>query len=84
MGLFVMIFSYKKMEATQNKDKAILNAYMMGGATQVNRNNQNRSIESIAPKTGLPFYNNRIINKYKTADGKDMQGGYLWLFSNTR
>lgn len=84
MGLFVMIFSYKKMEATQNKDKAILNAYMMGGAMQVNRNNQNRSIESIAPKTGLPFYNNRIINKYKTADGKDMQGGYLWLFSNTR
>jgi hypothetical protein len=56
MGLFVMMFSYKKLESAQDKDKAILNAYMMTGAMQVN---QNHSINNkpITPNNGLPFYN---------------------------
>jgi len=80
MGLFVMMFSYKKMEKAADKDKAILNAYMMTGAMQVN---QNRMIENrpITPNNGLPFYNYDSLNKYKNANGVGIQGSYLWLFS---
>ena len=82
MGLFVMMFSYKKMEKAQEKDKAILNAYMMTGAMQVNRNNSIND-KPITPSNGLPFYNNNSLNKYKNAKGEGLGGTYLWLFSGT-
>lgn len=82
MGLFVMMFSYKKMEKAQDKDKAILNAYMMTGAMQVNRNNSIND-KPITPSNGLPFYNNNSLNKYKNANGEGLGGTYLWLFSGT-
>jgi len=83
MGLFVMMFSYKKLESAQDKDKAILNAYMMTGAMQVN---QNHSINNkpITPNNGLPFYNNVSLNKYRNANGIGIQGTYMWLFGHTR
>jgi len=80
MGLFVMMFSYRKMEKAQDKDKAILNAYMMAGAIQVNRNHM-QTDKPITPGTGLPFYNNAALNKYKNANGIGIQGTYMWLFS---
>ena len=82
MGLFVMMFSYKKMEKAQDKDKAILNAYMMTGAMQVN---QNHTINNrpITPNNGLPFYNNTALSKYKNANGVGIQGTYMWLFGKT-
>lgn len=82
MGLFVMMFSYKKMEKAQDKDKAILNAYMMTGAMQVNRSNSIND-KPITPSNGLPFYNNNSLNKYKNAKGEGLGGTYLWLFSGT-
>ena len=82
MGLFVMLFSYKKMEKAQEKDKAILNAYMMTGAMQVNQNHTINN-KPILPNNGLPFYNNDSLNKYKNARGEGIQGSYLWLFSGT-
>lgn len=82
MGLFVMMFSYKKMEKAQDKDKAILNAYMMTGAMQVNQNHTINN-KPILPNNGLPFYNNESLNKYKNARGEGIQGSYLWLFSGT-
>jgi hypothetical protein len=68
------------MEKAQDKDKAILNAYMMTGAMQVN---QNHTINNrpIVPSNGLPFYNNASLNKYKNATGVGIQGTYMWLFS---
>ena len=80
MGLFVMMFSYKKMEKAQDKDKAILNAYMMTGAMQVNQNHTVNN-KPITPNNGLPFYNNAALEKYKNANGVGIQGTYMWLFS---
>ena len=80
MGLFVMMFSYKKMEKAQDKDKAILNAYMMTGAMQINQNHTINN-KPITPNNGLPFYNNEVLNKYTNARGEGLQGGYLWLFA---
>ena len=80
MGLFVMMFSYKKMEKAADKDKAILNAYMMTGAMQVNQNHTVNN-KPITPNNGLPFYNNAALNKYKNANGVGIQGTYMWLFS---
>lgn len=82
MGLFVMMFSYRKMEKAQDKDKAILNAYMMTGAMQINQNHTINN-KPIVPNNGLPFYNNESLNKYKNARGEGLSGTYLWLFSGT-
>ena len=76
MGLFVMMYSYKKLEQAQNKDKAILNAYMMGNSISINKRNYNNN-EPITPRNGLPFYNSNILNK---VDG--INGNFMWLFAN--
>lgn len=80
MGLFVMIFSYKKMETAQNKDKAILNAYMTGGSI---RTGVARSMDGkpITPKDGLPFYTNKKNIQYTDKNGNPINGNYMWLFS---
>lgn len=76
MGLFVMIYSYKKMEKAQEKDKAILNAYMMSGSINVGRGSTSDG-KILTPKNGLPFYNQNVLDKYSN---KSVQGSYLWLF----
>lgn len=78
MALFVMRYTYNKLEESKHKDKAILNAYMMGGAISANRNNF-KDDKPITPKSGLPFYNEKILSK--TNNGLNNQGVYLWLFS---
>lgn len=80
MGLFVMIFSYKKMETAQNKDKAILNAYMMGGNIQYG---STKFVDGkpITPKDGLPFYTNKKNIQYTDKNGNPINGNYMWLFS---
>ena len=78
MALFVMRYTYNKLEESKHKDQAILNAYMMGGAISVNRN-RIKDDKPITPKGGLPFYNEKILSK--TNNGLNNQGAYLWLFS---
>ena len=78
MALFVMRYTYNKLEESKHKDQAILNAYMMGGAINANRN-KIKDDKPITPKSGLPFYNERILTK--TNNGLNNQGAYLWLFS---
>lgn len=78
MALFVMRYTYNKLEESKHKDQAILNAYMMGGAINANRN-KIRDDKPITPKSDLPFYNERILTK--TNNGLNNQGAYLWLFS---
>lgn len=78
MALFVMRYTYNKLEESKHKDQAILNAYMMGGAISANRN-KIRDDKPITPKSDLPFYNEKILTK--TNNGLNNQGAYLWLFS---
>lgn len=80
MALFVMQYSFSKIESTKNKDAAILNSYMMSGAIGINRQN-NSSRLSMIPGTGLPFYNSSTLNKY---NNPNIQGSYLWLFSGMK
>lgn len=78
MALFVMRYTYNKLEESKHKDQAILNAYMMGGAISANRN-RIKDDKPITPKGGLPFYNEKILSK--TNNDLNNQGAYLWLFS---
>ena len=79
MGLFVMQYTVNRIQNTQNKDKAILNAYMMKSAMTLNRPKM-KSGDMITPKTGLPFYNGKkIAKKYE-----HINGTHMWLFGTHR
>ena len=74
MGLFVMQYTVNRIRNTQNKDKAILNAYMMRSGMSVNRPKM-KSGEMIAPKNGLPFYSQKCFPKNNIVNGNNM-----WVF----
>jgi hypothetical protein len=79
MGLFVMQYTVNRIQNTQNKDKAILNAYLMRSAMSFNKPKM-RSGDTIAPKSGLPFYNGKkIIEKYNKIGGT-----HMWLFGGVK
>lgn len=79
MGLFVMQYTVNRIQNTQNKDKAILNAYLMRSAMSFNKPKM-RSGNTIAPKSGLPFYNGKkIVEKYNKINGT-----HMWLFGTTK
>ena len=79
MGLFVMQYTVNRIQNTQNKDKAILNAYLMRSAMSFNKPKM-RSGDTIAPKSGLPFYNGKkIIEKYS-----NINGTHMWLFGSLK
>jgi hypothetical protein len=79
MALFVMQYSFNKLESTKHKDAAILKSYMMGSSSVKPKVNSESSV-SMTPKAGLPFYNNKTLNKYPTK----IQGSYLWLFGGRK
>ena len=77
MGLFVMIYSFKKMEQAQQKDKALLGAYMIGNNISVKQErNINGQFISNVTKKPLPFYGGRSITKFD-----NIHGNFMWLFS---
>jgi len=78
MGLFVMQYTVNRIQNTQNKDKAILNAYMMRSGMSVNRPKM-KSGEMIAPKNGLPFYSQKCFPKNNIINGT-----YMWLFGGVK
>ena len=79
MGLFVMQYTVNRIQNTANKDKAILNAYMMNRAISMNKPKM-KSGETIAPKTGLPFYSSKKrIEKYS-----GINGTHMWLFGSLK
>jgi hypothetical protein len=79
MGLFVMQYTVNRIQNTANKDKAILNAYMMNRAISMNKPKM-KSGETIAPKTGLPFYSSKKrIEKYDKIGGT-----HMWLFGGVK
>ena len=79
MGLFVMQYTVNRIQNTQNKDKAILNAYMMRSAMSMNKSKMHNG-DTIAPKTGLPFYNGKkIAKKYE-----HINGTHMWLLGGIK
>ena len=79
MGLFVMQYTVNRIQNTANKDKAILNAYMMNRAISMNKPKM-KSGDTIAPKTGLPFYSSKKrIEKYS-----GINGTHMWLLGGLK
>ena len=79
MGLFVMQFTLNRIQNTVNKDKSILNAYMMSNAINMNKPRINYG-NPITPQNGLPFYNGKNINKIDNIPN----GNCMWVFGTTR
>lgn len=80
MGLFVMQYSFNKLEASKTKDAAILKAYTCtstNGMQTINR----KKVEDILmdPQNGLPMYNTKIMAKY--GSGNNQRGTFMWLFA---
>lgn len=74
MGLFVMQFSFNRLQASKSKDAAILGAYMVGGGTSTKRPS---NISSINPSQSTSMYSGKQLHKYG-----NIQGNYMWLFTN--
>lgn len=79
MGLFVMQFTLNRIQNTVNKDKSILNAYMMSNAINMNKPKINYG-NPITPQNGLPFYNSKNINKTSSIPN----GSCMWVFGMQR
>lgn len=74
MGLFVMQYTVNRIQNTVNKDKAILNAYMMTGSFNTKRSKLNYG-KTIEPKNGLPFYTQKSFPKNNIVNGN-----FMWVF----
>lgn len=74
MGLFVMMYSFQKLQANKSKDAAILNSYMLGGGYKANASHVEEG-KPISPSTVMPFYSS------KTNNTKGIEGSMLWLLS---
>ena len=78
MGLFVMQYTVNRIQNTQKKDKAILNAYMMGGSMNTHRSKL-RDGDTISPKNGLPFYTQKSFPKTNVINGT-----HMWVFGGLK
>ena len=78
MGLFVMQYTVNRIQNTQKKDKAILNAYMMGGSMNTHRSRL-RDGDTITPKSGLPFYTQKSFPKTNV-----INGNFMWIFGGMK
>jgi hypothetical protein len=76
MGLFVMQYSFNRLQSTINKDKAILNAYMMTNSFKVKKP-QMAGGRDMRPENGLPFYNSKNL---KSSYNSTAFGNCMWLF----
>jgi hypothetical protein len=78
MGLFVMQYTVNRLQNTINKDKAILNAYMMAGAINMNKSKLNYG-SPITPSNGLPFYTQKSFPKNNIINGT-----HMWVFGSLK
>ena len=79
MGLFVMQYTFNRIQNTIKKDKAILNAYMVSSPFRSETRRANAS-NGIAPRHGLPFYNGNKINKFNDK----INGNFMWVLGSAR
>lgn len=82
MGLFVMKYSFNRIEATKAKDAAILKSFIVtnNSLNQYKKSNYENSISSL-PKNKIPFapiYTERSLKK------ANVKGSLLWLLSNVK
>lgn len=74
MALFIMKYSYNKLEAQKSKDKAILNSYMVGsGYGTINRTRYQNG-KPIVPENKMPFVKQK-------SDYNGPNSSYMWLFA---
>ena len=81
MGLFVMQFSFNKIQEVKKRDAVMLQAWTSSAQSynqQQSTNNYNSSI-SIAPSRSMPFYSGNNIQQSSTVGGN-----FMWLFAKTR
>lgn len=78
MGLFVMQYTVNRIQNTVKKDKAILNAYLMAGAINMNKPKLNYG-SPITPKNGLPFYSQKSFTKNNVVNGS-----FMWVFGGVK
>ena len=78
MGLFVMQYTVNRIQNTVNKDKAILNAYLMAGAINMNKPKINYG-NPITPNNGLPFYSQKSFTKNNVVNGN-----FMWVFGGVK
>ena len=79
MGLFVMQYSFNRIQSTIKRDKAILNAYMMTNSYKVTQPNVGNG-NYMQPKNGLPFYSAKNMKEYNSTSF----GSYMWLFGGKK
>lgn len=73
MGLFVMQYSFNKLQSAKSKDAAILSSYMVNGSASVKKNSDSYDMR---PSKSLPFYTNKQINQ------SNIQGNFMWLLGS--
>ena len=78
MGLFVMQFTVNRIQNTVKKDKAILNAYLMAGAINMNKPRMNYG-KPITPDNGLPFYTQKSFPQNNIVNGN-----FMWVFGGVK
>jgi hypothetical protein len=80
MGLFVMQFSFNKIQEVKKRDAVMLQAWTSSAQTynQQQSTNYNNSI-SIAPSRNMPIYTSNTIQQ-----AANKGGNYMWLFAKTR
>jgi hypothetical protein len=79
MGLFVMQYSFNRLQSTIKRDKAILNAYMMTNSYKVTQPKIGNG-NYMQPKNGLPFYSTKNMKEYNSTSF----GSYMWLFGGKK
>ena len=73
MGLFVMQYSVNRIQNTINKDKAILNSFIVGGGIKVHKPSNPNNL--LPPKSGLPIYTSKSFPKNNV-----INGNFMWVF----
>ena len=81
MGLFVLKYSINRIEATKQKDGAILKAYMTSSSAslQTPRYTSTISAHPMEGKSYCPFY-----KRQTTYTPQGIDGSYLWLLTKTQ
>ena len=83
MGLFVMQFSYMKMQNTISKDKAILKSWVVNKGATENRMQalSNKSVlMTPSKKPNLTMYSEKSLRNYNIETKGKNYATNLWLF----
>ena len=78
MGLFVMQYTVNRIQNTVKKDKAILNAYMVGNGIGSSRRKLTNG-NALTPNNGLPFYGEKSFPKNNV-----INGNFMWVFGGSK